>query len=56
MLEGIFPDVLDVVKQSGGSLNFNDATLVALQRKGFIDEVATFDATLASQHGFRTFG
>jgi predicted nucleic acid-binding protein len=56
MLEGIYPDVLDIVKQSDGSLNFNDATLVALQRRGFIGEVATFDATLASQPDFRTVG
>lgn len=56
MLEGIYPDVLDVVKQSGGSWNFNDATLVALQRRGFIGEVATFDATLASQPDFRAVG
>jgi len=56
MLESIYPDVLEVVRQSGGSLNFNDATLVALQRRGVIGEVATFDATLASQPDFQTVG
>jgi len=31
-------------------------TLVALQRRGLIGEVATFDATLASQPDFQTVG
>jgi predicted nucleic acid-binding protein len=55
-LEEIYPDVLDIIRQSAGALNFNDATLVALQRRGLIGEVATFDATLASQPNFRTIG
>ncbi len=54
--EGLYPSILDVIEGSGGKLNFNDAALIVLQQKGVIDVVATFDATLASQPGFRTFG
>jgi predicted nucleic acid-binding protein len=54
--EVLYPSILDVVGQSGGKLNFNDAALVALQRGGFIDEVATFDATLAAYPEFRSIG
>ena len=42
-LEEAFLDVLDVVADTGGVLNFNDALLVVLQRSGRIDEVASFD-------------
>jgi predicted nucleic acid-binding protein len=55
-LEVLYPDVLSIIRQSSGALNFNDAALVALQREGIIGEVATFDATLASQPGFLTIG
>lgn len=55
-LEVLYPDVLRIIRQSGGALNFNDAALVALQREGIIGEVATFDATLASQPDFRAMG
>jgi predicted nucleic acid-binding protein len=54
--EKLYPSILEVIVGSGGKLNFNDAALIVLQQKGFIDEVATFDTTLASQPGFRTFG
>ncbi len=53
-LEELYPDVLDVIRQSGGALNFNDAALVALQLRGFIGDVATFDTTLAAHPGFRS--
>jgi len=53
-LEILYPDVLKIIRHSGGALNFNDAALVALQREGIIGEVATFDVTLASQTGFQT--
>lgn len=53
-LEPLFSEVLDVIEQSGGLLNYNDAALVVLQQRGHIGEVATFDANLASQPGFRT--
>jgi len=55
-IEVLYPDVLRIIRQSGGTLNFNDAALVALQREGIIGEVATFDATLASHPGFQTIG
>ena len=35
--------VLDIVTASAGLLNANDALLVALQREGVIDSLATFD-------------
>ena len=35
--------VLDIVAESAGVLNANDALLVALQRERVIDTVATFD-------------
>jgi predicted nucleic acid-binding protein len=54
-LEGFFPEVLEVIEQTGGTLNYNDAAIVVLQRRGYIGEVATFDANLASHPGFRTF-
>ncbi len=53
-LEPLFSEVLDLIEQSGGSLNYNDAALVVLQQRGLIGDVATFDATLASFPGFRT--
>lgn len=55
-LEVLYPDVLNIIRQSGGALNFNDAALVALQPEGVIGEVATFDAMLASQPDFRAIG
>jgi len=53
-LEGLFPEVLDVIDETGGTLNYNDAALVVLQQRGHIGDVATFDANLASHPGFRT--
>ena len=53
-IENLYPSILDVIGQSGGKLNFNDAALVVLQQQGIIGDVATFDTTLASQPGFRT--
>jgi hypothetical protein len=46
--------VLDIIRQSGGKLNFNEAALVVLQQHDIIGDVATFDANLASHPGFRT--
>jgi predicted nucleic acid-binding protein len=43
-IERLMPIILDVVGETGGRLNFNDALLVALQREGSIGEVASFDA------------
>jgi len=55
-IENLYPGILDVIGQSGGKLNFNDAALVVLQQQGIIGDVATFDTTLASQPDFRTIG
>ena len=52
-IENLYPNILDVIGQSGGKLNFNDAALVVLQQQGFIGDVATLDTTLAGQSGFR---
>jgi predicted nucleic acid-binding protein len=41
--EHLANSVLDIVTSSRGLLNANDALLVALQREGAIDTVATFD-------------
>ena len=48
-----FGDVLDVIKDTLGSLNFNDALLVVLQQAGSIDEVASFDEGFDLVDGFR---
>jgi predicted nucleic acid-binding protein len=36
-------EVLDVIDQTGGVLNFNDALLAVLKREGAIDQLASFD-------------
>jgi predicted nucleic acid-binding protein len=41
--EHLATSVLEVVTDSGGTLNANDALFVALQREGNIDALATFD-------------
>jgi len=41
--EHLATSILDVVTDSQGVLNANDALLVALQRQGTIDVLATFD-------------
>ena len=53
-IEDLYPEVLEVVGQSGGTLNFNDAALIALQRHGLIGDIATFDANLAAYPDFRS--
>src|SRR5438046_4189533 len=52
-IERLFPDVLDVIAETRGALNFNDGFLVVLQREGAIDDVASFDAGLDVAMGFR---
>jgi predicted nucleic acid-binding protein len=47
------PTVLDVVQETGGKVNVNDALLVVLQREGSIGEVASFDQKLDTASGFR---
>ena len=41
--ERLVVPILDVVRDTGGRLNFNDALLAVLQRENFIGEVASFD-------------
>jgi predicted nucleic acid-binding protein len=53
-LEGLFAEVLELIEQTSGALNYNDAAPVVPQQRGYIGDVATFDATLASHPGFRT--
>lgn len=48
-------DVLDVVGETSGRLNFNDALLVALHREGLYDALATFDPGFAGVPGFALF-
>jgi predicted nucleic acid-binding protein len=45
-------DVLDVIQDTAGALNFNDALLVVLEREGIIDNLASFDAAFNSVEGF----
>jgi predicted nucleic acid-binding protein len=52
-VERLFPTVLAVITETGGTLNFNDSLLVALQRAGTIEAVASFDEGLDSAAGFR---
>lgn len=49
----LFGDVLDVVRQSAGILNFNDGLLVVLQHEGVIDELASFDEAFDAVEAFR---
>ena len=48
-----FAGALDVMKSSQGELNFNDARLVVMQRRGEIGDVASFDADFDRVDGFR---
>jgi len=52
----LYEAILDVVGESEGKLNFNDALLVLLQREGRIGAVATFDADFESVPGFTLVG
>ncbi|HMJ10780.1 MAG TPA: type II toxin-antitoxin system VapC family toxin [Polyangiaceae bacterium] len=54
--ERLFSSVLDVVAESSGKLNFNDALLVALQREGTIGGIASFDSDFDTVPGFRRLG
>lgn len=50
--ENLAHTVLDIVTDSQGTLNANDALLVALQREGTIDTLATFDKGFESVDAF----
>jgi predicted nucleic acid-binding protein len=41
--ERLIGPILDIVRDTGGRLNFNDALLAVLQRENFIGDVASFD-------------
>lgn len=49
----LLPELLRIIEETGGVLNFNDALLVALQRAGIIGDVASFDLGLDTASGFR---
>src|SRR5664280_2926270 len=51
--ERLASSILDVVRETNGMLNFNDAFLVALQRDELIDDVASFDRGFDNVSGFR---
>jgi predicted nucleic acid-binding protein len=46
-------EILDIVSDSEGRLNVNDAKLVFLQRSGKIGSIGTFDQKLAAVPGLR---
>jgi predicted nucleic acid-binding protein len=50
--EHLANSVLDIVTHSEGVLNANDALLIALQREGAIDMLATFDKGFESVENF----
>ena len=50
--ERLAGSVLDIVTETAGSLNANDALLVALQRERVIDTLATFDRGFESVTDF----
>ena len=51
--ERLLPELLRIIEETGGVVNFNDALLVALQRRGAIGDVASFDQGLDTASGFR---
>jgi predicted nucleic acid-binding protein len=44
--ERLLPAAFDVLEETGGKVNVNDAILVVLQREGSIGDVASFDKKL----------
>ena len=54
--EVYFEEVLGVVEETGGRLNFNDGLLVVLQRLAIIDDLASLDTGFDVVTGFRRFG
>jgi predicted nucleic acid-binding protein len=51
----LLPSALDVIAESDGKLNFNDALLVLLQREAVIGAMATFDEDFGDVEGFESF-
>ena len=54
--EVLFEDVLSVVEEAAGVLNFNDGLLVVLQRLAIIDDVASLDNGFDVVEDFRRIG
>jgi predicted nucleic acid-binding protein len=51
--ERLAGDVLDVIAESAGALNSNDALLVVLEKEGAIDNLASFESGFDAVEGFR---
>ena len=51
--ERVAGDVLNVIAESHGTLNANDALLVVLEREGAIDNFASFDSGFDNVEGLR---
>jgi predicted nucleic acid-binding protein len=51
--EVLFEDVLGVVEETSGRLNFNDGLLVVLQRLALIDDLASLDSGFDVVKDFR---
>jgi predicted nucleic acid-binding protein len=51
--ERLAGDLLNVIAESDGALNSNDALLVVLEREGAIDNLASFDSGFDDVEGFR---
>ncbi len=50
--ERLAAEILEVVGESGGALNSNDALLVVLEREGSIERLASFDGGFDAVEGF----
>lgn len=48
LIDGAVAEILEIIETTGGRLNFNDAFLVVLQRRGGFDMLATFDQGFAA--------
>ena len=51
--ERLATSVIDVIRDTSGALNFNDALVVMLAREGAIDALATFDSAFESIAGMQ---
>jgi predicted nucleic acid-binding protein len=51
-VERLYDDILALVSETKGRINFNDALVVLLQREGRIGPVATFDSGFDEIAGF----
>lgn len=51
--ERLVEEILLLVEETSGALNFNDAFLVVLERDGMIDNLASFDSDFDLVEGFK---